>query len=168
MAELPKRELKVEENLHYVKFVGQDDYVLANKGITNWTQALNASTDDGIQYIAEAGKTSQLTGYAPTVAYEGRAYPSDPFSFYLYTVGKDQIIGAQVEEVEVETWNPKSEVEGSYHAYHRIYEVQPDNPGSGEAGGKLTTSGTLAQIGDQEKGVFALNTKQFTADTQAV
>ena len=34
--ELPNRELKVEDNLHYVKFTGSESYVLANKGLTNW------------------------------------------------------------------------------------------------------------------------------------
>lgn len=46
-AELPNRELKVEDNLHYVKFPSSDGYVLASKGLTNWEQALNATTDDG-------------------------------------------------------------------------------------------------------------------------
>lgn len=80
-AELPNRELKVEDNLHYVKFTGSESYVLASKGLTNWEQALNATTDDGVQYIGEAGSQSQVTGYAPTVAYEGRAYPGDAFNY---------------------------------------------------------------------------------------
>ena len=160
MSNYPNRELKVEENLHYVKF--ESEYVLANKGITNWTQALNASTDDGVQYIGESSKISQLTGYAPTVSYEGRAYPNDAFAKWVYQVGKDQTINATFEEVEVETWNESSTGTGEYAAYHRTYEVQPDNPGSGEAGNKLTMSGTFAQVGDQEKGTFNIKTKKFT------
>jgi len=165
MATLPARELKVEENLHYVKFGDQKDYVLANKGLTNWEQALNPTTDDGVQYIAEASKTSSVTGYAPTVSYEGRAYPSDPFALWLYQVGKDQTIGATFEEVEVETWNEVSTGTGEYRAYHRTYEVQPDNPGSGEAGAKLTVSGTFAQQGDQTKGTYNIKSKAFTPDS---
>ena len=46
--ELPKREIKVEENLHYVKYSGSDSDFLANIGLTNWEQALNATTDDGV------------------------------------------------------------------------------------------------------------------------
>ena len=167
MADLPDRELKVEENLHYVKFKGQTGYVLANKGLTNWEQALNATTDDGVQYIAEASKTSSVTGYAPTVSYEGRAYPSDPFALWLYQVGKDQVIGATFDEVEVETWNEADASTGNYRAYHRKYEVQPDNPGSGEAGAKLTVSGTFAQQGDQEKGTYNITSKTFTPDDKA-
>lgn len=159
---LPAREIKVEENLHYVKF--DAEYVLANKGLTNWEQALNATTDDGVQYIAEASKTSSVTGYAPTVSYEGRAYPSDAFAYWLYKQGKEQKIGATFEEVEVETWNETGSGTGEYKAYHRTYEVQPDNPGSGEAGGKLTVSGTFAQQGDQESGTFNIKSKTFTAD----
>lgn len=158
----PKRELKVEENLHYVKF--DSNFVLANKGLTNWTQALNPSTDDGVQYIGEANSTSEMTGYAPTVSYEGRAYPSDDFAMWLYKVGKEQQVGATFEEVEVETWNETDTGSGKYKAYHRTYEVQPDNPGSGEAGGKLTVSGTFAQVGKQEIGTFSLAEKAFTKD----
>lgn len=159
---LPAREIKVEENLHYVKF--DKEYVLANKGLTNWEQALNATTDDGVQYIAEASASSSVTGYAPTVSYEGRAYPSDAFAYWLYQQGKDQVIGATFEEVEVETWNETGSGTGEYKAYHRTYEVQPDNPGSGESGGKLTMQGTFSQQGDQEKGTFNIKTKTFTAD----
>lgn len=162
MANLPAREIKVEENLHYVKFDGQESYVLANKGLTNWEQALNPTTDDGVQYIAEASATSSVTGYAPTVSYEGRAYPSDPFALWLYQVGKSQKIGATFDEVEVETWNEVDTGAGTYKAYHRVYEVQPDNPGSGEAGAKLTVSGTFAQQGDQEEGTYNIKTKAFT------
>ncbi len=157
---LPNRELKVEENLHYVKF--ESEYVLANKGLTNWEQALNPTTDDGVQYIAESSATSQLTGYAPTVSYEGRAYPGDAFAYWLYLVGKEQKIHATFEEVEVETWNEGTTGSGEYKAYHRTYEVQPDNPGSGEAGAKLTVSGTFAQQADQEVGTFNIKTKTFT------
>ena len=164
-AELPKRELKVEDNLHYVKFTGSESYVLANKGLTNWEQALNATTDDGVQYIGEAGKQSQVTGYAPTVAYEGRAYPGDAFNYWVYLQGKEQRVGSTFEEIEVETWNEKTPKSGEFVAYKRIYEVQPDNPGSGEAGGKLMCSGTFAQQGDQVPGTFNIKSKTFTADS---
>jgi len=159
---LPTRELKVEENLHYVLYGDNTEYVLANKGITNWEQALNANTEDGVQYIGESGSQTQLTGYAPTVSYEGRAYPSDPFNLWVYQTGKDQTVGATFTEVEVETWNTTSETSGVYNAYQRTYEIQPDNPGSGEAGGKLEFSGTFAQQGDQVKGTFNISTKTFT------
>lgn len=160
MPTYPNRELKVEENLHYVKF-DSTNYVLANKGFTNWTQALNSSTDDGIQYIGESGKISQLTGYAPSVSYEARSYPADAFAKWVYEVGKGQKLNQTFEEVEVETWNETEVGTGEYHAYHRTYEVQPDNPGSGEAGGKLTMSGTFSQVGAQTEGTFNIQTKTF-------
>ena len=161
--ELPKREIKVEENLHYVKWDGKEQFVLANKGLTNWEQALNATTDDGVQYIGESGSQSQVTGYAPTVSYEGRAYPGDEFNYWLYLQGKEQRVGSTFTEVEVETWNETEAKSGIYTAYQRTYEVQPDNPGSGEAGAKLTCSGTFAQQGDQVKGTFNIKEKAFTA-----
>lgn len=159
---VPVRELKTEDNLHYVKFEGQDAYVLANKGITDWTAAMNPNTDDGVQYIGESNQESQILGYAPSVDYSATAYPSDPFAQWLYSLGKTEKIGQTFDEVEVETWNEADGSTGTYHAYHRIYEVQPDNPGSGEGGGKLTMEGTFAQKGNVEEGTFNISTKTFT------
>ncbi len=158
---LPKRELKVEENLHYVKF--DENYELANSGLTDWTQSTNPNTEDG-QYIGEKNGHSNMTGYKPTVAYSGIAFPGDPFNYWLYKVGKEEMVSQTFEEVEVETWHPVAESEGTYYAYHRIYEVQPSNPGSGEGGGKLAIEGTFAQQGSVEKGTFNISTKTFTKE----
>jgi len=160
---IPSREIAVEENLHYVKWDAQENYVLANKGLTKWEQALNPKTEDGIQYIGESASQSQVTGYAPSVSYEGRAYPSDPFNYWVYLQGKEQKVGSIFEEVEVETWN-ETTTAGTFVAYHRKYEVQPSNPGSGDAGSKLTCAGSFVQVGSQEKGKFNIQTKTFTAD----
>lgn len=157
---LPNRELKTEDNLHYVKF-DDKEYVLANSGITDWTQSGNPNVEDGVQYIAEKNAHSTMMGYAPSVAYSGTAYPSDVFNLWLYKVGKEEMVGASFEEVEVETWNPVDETSGKYHAYHRKYEVQPSNPGSGAGGGKLAIEGTFAQLGSVEIGTFDLTTKTF-------
>ena len=146
---LPKRELKVEENLHYVKPITNitgvtfESYVLAGDGLTDWTQSSNPNTEDG-QYIHEKTQHSNILGYAGSVSYSGIAYPS--------------------EEIEVETWN--STETGKYKAYKRIYEVQPDNPGSGEGGAKLAIEGTFAQQGSVVPGVFDISTKTFTADSE--
>lgn len=83
----------------------------------------------------------------------------------MYLQGKEQRVGSTFEEIEVETWNEKTAKSGDFVAYQRVYEVQPDNPGSGEAGGKLMCSGTFAQQGDQVKGTFNIKTKTFTADS---
>ena len=161
--DLPKRELKTEDNLHYVKF-GEKEFVLASTGITDWTQSGNPNVEDGVQYIGEKNAHSTMMGYAPSVAYSGTAYPSDQFNYWLYGVGKKEVVGATFEEVEVETWNPVAEEEGKYHAYQRTYEVQPSNPGSGAGGGKLAIEGTFAQQGSVVPGVFDIKAKTFTKD----
>lgn len=164
--DLPKRELKTEDNLHYVKF--EEDtasFVLANAGLTDWTQSANPNVDDGTQYIGEKNAHSTLLGYAPNVAYSGTAYPGDKFNLWLYKVGKEEQVGATFEEVEVETWNPVAAKDGEYHAYSRVYEVQPSNPGSGAGGGKLAIEGTFSQQGSVKKGTFNITTKTFTEET---
>jgi hypothetical protein len=160
---IPSRELRTEDNLHYVKFGSEESFILANKGLTDWTQAMNPNVDDGVQYIGEKNAESNLMGYAPNVSYGGTAYPSDKFAAWLYSVGKEEKVGEKFTEVEVETWN-EMEKSGEFKAYQRIYEVQPDNPGSGEGGGKLALEGTFAQKGSVTIGKFNISTKTFTAD----
>lgn len=163
MAGLPTRELKTEDNLHYVKWDGQDEFVLANKGFTNWTESLNPNIEDGTQFIGDKSATSMMMGYAPSIAYGGSVYPGDAFSYWVYQVGKMRQTNMQFTEVEVETWNPDSTGGSKYHAYQHTYEVQPSNPGSGEGGGKLTAEGTFASIGDPVEGTFDIKTKTFEA-----
>lgn len=169
MADLPKRELRVEENLHYVKPTASlfgmkfEKPVLAGDGLTDWTQSANPNTEDG-QYIHEKNKHTNLNGYGPQVSYSGVAYPSDQFNYWLYQIGKKEVVGAQFEEIEVETWN-QTAVAGTYVAYKRTYEVQPDNPGSGEGGGKLSIEGTFSQIGSVTVGTYSITAGTFTADS---
>ena len=87
---IPSRELRTEDNLHYVKFGSEESFILANKGLTDWTQAMNPNVDDGVQYIGEKNAESNLMGYAPNVSYGGTAYPSDKFAAWLYSVGKEE------------------------------------------------------------------------------
>lgn len=164
MAGLPTRELKTEDNLHYVKWEGQEQFVLANKGFTNWTESLNPNIEDGTQFIGEKSSTSMLMGYSPSIAYGGTVYPGDLFSYWVYQVGKLRKTNQQFTEVEVETWNQVESQVGKYRAYQHTYEVQPSNPGSGEGGGKLTAEGTFASVGDPIPGVFDIATKTFTSD----
>ncbi|MBP3851255.1 MAG: hypothetical protein J6D36_01790 [Erysipelotrichaceae bacterium] len=159
---IPVREMKTEDNLHYVLFGENTEYKLANKGFTDWTQSMNANTDDGVQYIGDKNSKSQILGYAPSVSYGGTAYPSDDFDLWVYQIGKLEKVGETFQEVEVETWNEVTE--GVFHAYHRTYEVQPDNPGSGEGGGKLTMEGTFTQTDSVQEGYFNMTTKEFSTE----
>lgn len=162
MATLPARELKTEDNLHYVKYGEEENFVLANKGFTNWTESLNANVEDGTQFIGDKSSTSMLMGYSPSIAYGGTVYPGDPFSYWVYQIGKLRKTNQKFTEVEVETWNPVAEKENTYHAYQHEYEVQPSNPGSGEGGGKLTAEGTFASVAEPVEGEFNIQTKTFT------
>ena len=138
-----------------------EKHVLAGDGLTDWTQSSNPNTDEG-QYIHEKNKHTQMMGYGPQVSYSGVAYPSDPFNYWLYKVGKNEFVGAKFEEIEVETWNPSDTTNKVYNAYKRVYEVQPDNPGSGEGGGRLAIEGTFSQFGSVVLGTFNIETRTFT------
>ena len=64
------------ENLHYVKFDGVSKPVLAGTGLTDWTQAVDPSTDDG-QYINEKTSHSNMMAYTPSVSYSGELIPGN-------------------------------------------------------------------------------------------
>lgn len=162
---LPARELKTEDNLHYVKWDGQEEFVLANKGLTNWTESMNPNIEDGTQFIGEKSSTSMLMGYSPSIAYSGSVYPGDLFNYWLYQIGKLRKTGQKFTEVEVETWNQVESQSGIYRAYQHVYEVQPSNPGSGEGGGKLSCEGTFASVEEPVPGTFNVATKTFTPDS---
>ena len=66
------------ENLHYVKFDGVSKPVLAGTGLTDWTQAVDPSTDDG-QYINEKTSHSNMMAYTPSVSYSGELIPNNEF-----------------------------------------------------------------------------------------
>lgn len=150
------------ENLHYVKFDGITKPVLAGTGLTDWTQAVDPSTDDG-QYINEKTSHSNMMAYIPSVSYSGELIPDNDFVRHIYEVGKKEIIGDMFDEYEVETWAPVEGSTGCFAAHHRQYEIQPSNPGSGEGGGKIALEGTFAQKGASEHGQYNVATGEFTA-----
>ncbi|WP_270525741.1 hypothetical protein [Longibaculum muris] len=168
---LPKREIKVEENLHYVEPITElmdltfTKPTLAGDGLTDWTQSSNPDTSEG-QYIHEKTKHNDLNRYAPQVSYSGVAYPGDDFNYWLYLIGKREVIGARFNEFEVETWNPVGS-DKTYTAYKRTYDVQPSNPGSGAGGEKLAIEGTFSQVGSVIAGTYNIATGTFTEATAA-
>lgn len=149
------------ENLHYVKWDEITNPVLAGTGITDWTQAVDPSTDDG-QYINEKTAHSNMMAYTPNVSYSGELIPGNDFVRHVYEVGKKEILGAMFEEYEVETWAPVASVTGCFSAHYRNYEIQPSNPGSGEGGGKIGLEGTFAQKGEAKHGQYNIQTGEFT------
>ena len=88
------------ENLHYVKFDGVSKPVLAGTGLTDWTQAVDPSTDDG-QYINEKTSHSNMMAYTPSVSYSGELIPGNEFVRHIYEVGKKEIIGSMFDEYEI-------------------------------------------------------------------
>lgn len=156
----PNKTITVADNLHYAK-IGQQ-VVLINEEVTDFTETTAFELADK-HFIGEKQKRSNAKSVSASIAYTAALNPSDPFSMFLYTVGKDRQIGEQFEEYEVETWNKVED--GVFAARKRVFEVQPSNPGSGAAGADLTMAGVLAQQGGVVKGKFNIATKTFTATT---
>lgn len=149
------------ENLHYTKWGTLEKAVLAGDGITDWTVDMAVSNDEA-QYINEKNQHSNMLGYAPKVTYAGELIPDNAFIRHVYTVGKQELVGQIFDEYEVESWAPVEGSAGEFAAYHRVYEIQPSNPGSGEGGGKLVMEGTFAQRGSTNLGKYNITTGTFT------
>mgnify|MGYP007066001534 CR=1 FL=1 len=136
---------------------------MAGTGLTDWTQAVDPSTDDG-QYINEKTSHSNMMAYTPSVSYSGELIPNNEFVRHIYEVGKKEVIGSMFDEYEIETWAPVEGSAGCFAAHHRQYEIQPSNPGSGEGGGeKLHWKETFAQKGAYRTWPIQCGTGEFTA-----
>lgn len=87
---IPSRELRTEDNLHYVKFGSEESFILAIRVLQIGHKAMNRMLMMGCSISEKKNAESNLMGYAPNVSYGGTAYPSDKFAAWLYSVGKEE------------------------------------------------------------------------------
>lgn len=149
------------ERLHYADIGTESmpNIVLINEGITDFTESQNPETETR-QYIADKTARERTKALQPTFSYSGLLNDEDPFSKYLYEVGANQKINQKIPIIHVDTWD---ETSGKLKARKAMYNIIPDNPGSGAGGDDLNMSGTISQDGDLVIGLWDPETKTFTA-----
>lgn len=137
-------------------------YNLIGDGFTSLSESKNA-TEYSRQYVHEATKRTDITGFAPAIAYSADVYSEDPVILKIIQVTDEECVGtaAQVDIVNVNLFEPEGET-GTYVAYKRRYAIIPANVGDGTDA--LIYTGTFKAVGDAIKGTFAVSTKTFTAD----
>jgi hypothetical protein len=88
---------------------------------------------------------------------------TDPVSVMLYESGADQKLNVKKTIVHVDTWD--ADEDGKLTARKAVYNIIPDNPGSGPAGEDLAMTGAISQDGELIKGKWNPTAKTFTPDS---
>lgn len=143
--------------------VNSPAYSLIGEGFTSLAESKNPS-EYSRHYVHEATERTDVTGYAPSIAYALDVYSDDPCIQKIIEITDKEEVGAaaQVEVVNVNLFEPGTTT-GTYVAYKRSYAVVPGNVGEGTDA--LNYTGTFKAVGDAIKGTFATANKTFTADT---
>lgn len=139
---------------------------LMGEGFTDLSESKNP-TEYSRKYIHEQSERTDVTGFAPAMAYSMDYYTSDPVCMCIREITDQEKIGsdAQRDIVLVDLFDPDTGTEGSYKAYKRRFAIIPDGKGSGTDA--LIYTGNLKAAGDIIKGKFAVSTKTFTSDAEA-
>ncbi|MEG2621411.1 MAG: hypothetical protein RSC06_00800 [Clostridia bacterium] len=140
---------------------GESVYNLMGDGFTDLSESKNPK-EYARKYIHEKSERSDVTGYAPALAYSMDYYTTDPVAAVIRSVTDEEKIGtdAQRDVVLVDLFD-ESKTTGTYAAYKRTFAIIPDGKGSGTDA--LIYTGNLKACGDIVKGTFVLSTKIFTA-----
>lgn len=134
-------------------------YSRIGEGFTDFTESKNAQ-EYTRQYIDEQTQTTDVVGYAPSIAYSADIYSDDPVCQKIVAITDGELIGEEA-QVEIVTAD-ESSVTGSTSTctgYKRTYSVIPDQKGSGVQ--QLVYTGTLRAVGDQIVGTWTPSSKTF-------
>ena len=117
---------------------------LMGEGFTDLSESKNP-TEYSRKYIHEQSERTDVTGFAPAMAYSMDYYTSDPVCMCIREITDQEKIGsdAQRDIVLVDLFDPDTGTEA------------------------LIYSGNLKAAGDIIKGKFAVSTKTFTSDAEA-
>ena len=137
-------------------------FSLVGEGFTSFSESKNPK-EYSRQYVHEKTERSDVVGYAPSISYSVDLHTGDPCCEKIAKITDSEAIGAAalVTIVTVNLWEEDSSTTGSFKAYKRTYSVIPD--GKGDGTDAMIYTGTLKANGDAVEGLFALQTKTFTA-----
>ncbi len=139
---------------------------LIGEGFTSLAESKNPN-EYSRHYVHEATERTDVTGYAPSIAYALDVYSDDPCIQKIIEITDKEEVGAaaQVDVVNVNLFEPVANATDTYKAYKRTYAVVPGNVGEGTDA--LNYTGTFKAVGDAAPGQFAIanGAGTFTADT---
>ena len=133
-------------------------YALMGEGFTSLNESKNPK-EYSRQYVHENTERTDVTGYAPSIAYSVDIYTNNPVIQRIRDVTDNELVGTatQVEIVTVEHF------EGSANnrpAIKRTYSIIPD--GKGDGTDALIYTGTFRAVSDIVKGTWDESKSTFT------
>jgi len=138
-------------------------YHLIGEGFTDLSESKNPK-EYSRKYVHERSERSDVTGYAPSLAYSTDVYSEDPVVLEIIDITDNELVGtdAQRDVVSVNLWKPIQGQASKFEATKRTYAVIPDSKGSGSDA--MVYSGNFKASGDPVFGAFDVTTKTFTAN----
>ncbi len=139
-------------------------YNLIGEGFTNLAESKNP-TEYSRQYVHESTKRTDITGFAPSVAYSVDIYTDNPVIQAVVDITDKELVGteAQRDIVNVNLFEPIVNSTTEYVAYKRTYSIIPNTLADGTDA--LIYTGNMKAVGDATKGKFDTSNKTFTADS---
>lgn len=138
------------------------EWTQCGEGWKKFSENPNAQTES-VQYINMASETTDTVSYSPQYSFECDLMYTDPTIKKVYDIAKDRKTGSEavVDMLIVDKFD-ESETTGSYTARREKLAVAVT---SLDGTKKMTVTGNLNGQGDGVKGLFALASKAFTADS---
>jgi hypothetical protein len=136
-------------------------FALMGVGFNTLDENPNAQTD-AKTYIHQKAQSSQIKNYQTQFPFDTDLIASQEAVMALYSVGRNQKIGAdaELEYVRVELFQPDTTLENTFQA--RKFKVAVAVTGIAGAGGEaVKVTGTLHGVGDPVYGTFNTTTKTF-------
>lgn len=113
-------------------------------------------------YVDVDGEVTDVTGYAPSIAYAFDYYKGNKVHEEIIKITDDELKGTDaVREIIIVDMNSKEEVGSTYNAISRSYSVIPD--AEGDSTDAYTYSGNFKSNGVQKKIKVTLDEKQLIA-----
>ena len=136
-------------------------FTLMGEGFTSLNESKNPK-EYSRQYVHENTERTDVTGYAPSIAYSVDVYTNNPVIQRIRDVTDGELVGtdAQVNIVTVEHFMGEA---SSRPATKRTYSIIPD--GKGDGTDALVYTGAFHAVGDIVKGTWDESQSTFTEAT---
>lgn len=138
---------------------------LIGEGFTQFSESKNPK-EYSRKYVHERTERTDVTGYAPSVAYSADIYTEDTVLQEFIKISDEELVGtsAQRSIISVNLFEPAGSA-NTFVAYKRTYAIIPDSKGDGDDA--LIYTGNIKAVGDSVKGTFNTETKTFNATAAA-
>lgn len=138
-------------------------YSLMNAGFTDLNEAPSAQTGSK-KYVGDKSSTKSIIGYDWSTAFNTDMIRAEEAVDFICNIGEMQLIGADAEtDYIIVDLDKKATAENTFKA--RKFKVAIEVSSFDNNDGEMAASGNLLGVGDLVVGIFNVQTKTFTEDT---